>query len=269
MSLGSFNLDALRKNAEATKNAGQSGGKFTQFKFDKLESYLLFLQKDSMFTFDVVQHEIWKGGKPIFKVGSPTINGEDDPISKKGWEIYEQFKGCGNKKLEGLFKKYLPKTSTYGWVIDLRQTELGPQIISLPKLVKNALTDQVGEAETEADVEKIFDLDKGRVMKVVHNGKAKIEKEYTVAKFLDKTAQLLSKGKVESLADVEAKMYDLRKLQPAYDDAKLAKALSLIDEEVKYIISKEGVNIAEMSDADAGIEESFDMDSSSDEFDLD
>lgn len=265
-----FDPNELKKSADTLKQQAERKGSFKSFQFKEKESYLLILQKDNQFIFDVALHEVWKNKKPIFRVGSPTVNQEEDPIMKRGWEIREKFLDCGNEKLEGLFRKYMPRNQSFCRVIDLKNISEGVQIAALPKLVKDAIIDQVSEIETEEQAKAVFDLDLGRILKVTHNGGQGINKKYEVAKFLDKRAGLVKSGKVDP-EEIEKQMFDLKKLQPSWDDAKLQKCLALIEEEVKYIIEQEGgdsVGDFEITSDDFDTNDSLSIDSG-DDFDLD
>lgn len=267
-----FSVSDLKKGAETIKKQGERGGKYNNFSFDKPENYLLILQKDSQFMEEIVTHDLWKAKKLVHKVGSPQSAQEEDPIVARGWEIFEKFKESENKKLKDLFKKYMPRNQTLVRVIDLKDIEKGVQIASIPKMMKDAIIDQVSEIETEEDAKKIFDLNMGRVFKIVHNGEKGFDRKYTVAKFLDKTAGLVKSGKVDA-DEIEKQLFDLKKLQPAWDDAKLKKHLALIEEEVKFIIDEEGGEEAGFDDigsGDSGDDFEFSSNSSDDEdFDLD
>lgn len=235
-----MDIGDLKKGAATLKEQGEKKGGFRPlFTFKDKESFLLILQKDNVFIHDVAVHEVWKNKKMIAKVGSPSIKGEEDPIMLRGWEIKDKFKDSDNDDLKNLWRKYMPRRQSLCRVIDVKDDKQGVQVASLPKMVKDAIIEEVSEIENEEQAASIFDLDKGRVLKVKHNGLPKLEKKFEVVKFLDKRAEMVKRGKADP-AEIDKQMIDLNKYQTAWNDAQLQKVLKLIEDEVKYIIEREG-----------------------------
>ena len=239
-----FNPDELKKGAATLKEqAEKKGGYRPEFKFKATESYLLVLQKDNNFIQEVAVHEVWKNNKPVAKVGSPSIEGLPDPIMDRGWEMKDKFKDHPNEDLQQLWRKYMPRRQSLAYVIDLKNIGEGVQMVSLPKMVKDFIVDEVSEVETEEQAKSIFDLDQGRILKVTHNGGQKINKKYEVVKFLDKRAGLVKAGKVDPV-EIEKQMISLKKMQLAWDDARIQKVLQLLDADSKYLIEKAGADVS-------------------------
>jgi hypothetical protein len=268
-----MDLASIKKGAATIKEQAEKKGGFKQFKFKEKVSYIMILQKDSVFIKDVHLHQLWKAGKPVMTIGSPQADGLEDPIMKRGWEIREAFKENPDKELQNLFKLYMPKSITYANVIDLRKIEDGVQVAALPAAVKDLILDVVSEAESEDDLKKIFDLDEARPLKVAHNGGEKIDKKYETPRFLDnKVAGLLKSGKITE-EQIEKQFFNLDKLQPVYDDAKIQKYLQMLEEQVKFTLEKKGVDLdgagAGMDANDLSGDDDFSVSSSSDDdFDL-
>jgi hypothetical protein len=263
-----FNPDELKKGAASIKEQGERKGGFRpEFKFKANESYILVLQKDNTFVQDIAIHEVWKNNKPVAKVGSPSVEGLPDPIMERGWAMKEKFQDHPNEELQSLWKKYMPRRQTLAYVIDLKNIGEGVQMVALPKLVKDFIVDEVSEIETEEQAKSIFDLDLGRVLKVVHNGLPKLAKKYELVKFLDKRANLIKSGKVDP-EEIDKQMIPLKKYQLAWDDAKIQKVMQAIDADVKYLIEKYGGDeFSENTENKISEEEEFTV-SGEDDFDL-
>lgn len=234
-----MDVDALKANAKKLKEKAQSGGSVNYFDSSKPEAYVIFLKHENNFIQDLTHHEVWKAKKLVGRVGSPSCEGLDDPISKKGWELYERYKESEVEEVKNLFKKYLPRTESVAFVIDVKDIDKGVQVMRLPKPVKDLLLDEVDGIESEEDAMSIFHPEEARIMKITHNGEKGIKRKYGAVKFLNKKAELISRGKFTE-EEIEKQLFDLRKLQGTWDDAKLAKMLALIDDEARYILEKFG-----------------------------
>lgn len=249
---------------EAAKKAAEKGGGFSGFKMTGRSCRLLILppsKEDIPALFTSVVHEQWANGRPVAKVASPAFDGNPDKIKNMGWEIKNTYDKSSNKKKKDFFKKFLPKESHYVNVLDLDDVEAGPQVYQMSGAVAEVVIDKINDLirEADGDLSEICDFDEGRILRVRHNGKPKLQKRYK-AEFLTDTANLLEDGILddESLDEIANALYDLTKQQPKYDE----DAYESYFEKLLKLADKAGIDVdaAGSSDDEEEAEDEFEED---------
>lgn len=221
---------------EAAKKATESGGGLKSFKMDKNKTtanlLVLGSVKEEMgAVFTAKCHELWKAGKPVHTCGTPSVDklgnatGEKDPIVDTGWKLREKFLKSTNKKKKDFFKNFLLKTKHFVNVLDLDNLEAGPQCYLMPSSVADVVLEEFNEVGE--DISSICGFDEGRILYIKHNGGEKLARKYKVVKFKNETANLLEDGALteEDLVEIEKKLYDLSRHQPAYSETEFEKHL--------------------------------------------
>lgn len=256
-----FNYEDQKKAADTAKSGG-GGRKSLDLKKQVTEVLILpTTVKDAAIFFETCVHEVWANKKPIAKCASPTFVGEEDPIMKAGWKIREKFQDSKNDKLKNLWRLFMPKKAHYVYALNKEDIEAGPLLLKLPHAAYEVLLDELSEADSDEAMKSICDLDEGRWLRIKHNGKEGLAKEY-LAKFSKDTVKLVENGAVDE-DKLAASVPDLRKLQPAQDPAALKKTLAAIQAQVNAVLKREGSDMEE--DGDDNFEEDSDEDVDVDE----
>lgn len=257
-----FNFEDQKKAAAAAKSGGGGGRKSLDLKKQVTEVLILPPTiKDAPIFFETCIHEVWANKKPIAKCASPTFVGEEDPIMKAGWKLREKFQDSKNDKLKNLWRLFMPKKAHYVYALNKEDIEAGPLLLKLPHAAYEILLDELSDAESEEDVKAICDPDDGRWLRIKHNGKEGLAKEY-LAKFSKDTVKLVENGAVDA-DKLAASVPDLRKLQPPQDPASLKKTLAAIQAQVNSVLKREAADIED--DGDDNFEEDSDEDVDVDE----
>ena len=257
-----FNFEDQKKAAAAAKSGGGGGRKSLDLKKQVTEVLILPPTiKDAPIFFETCIHEVWANKKPIAKCASPTFVGEEDPIMKAGWKLREKFQDSKNDKLKNLWRLFMPKKAHYVYALNKEDIEAGPLLLKLPHAAYEILLDELSDAESEEDVKAICDPDDGRWLRIKHNGKEGLAKEY-LAKFSKDTVKLVENGAVDA-DKLAASVPDLRKLQPHQDPASLKKTLAAIQAQVNSVLKREAADIED--DGDDNFEEDSDEDVDVDE----
>ena len=191
-------VDVAAIRAAARKSKESGGGKINRMKLQEKTSGVLLLKpvvENKPFVKEVSIHQYWskKENKFLVNVTSPAMYEQEDPIMKMGWKYREKYMDSDNKKLKDLWKMFMPKDHRYVNVLNVKALEEGPKVLDLPKIAFDTIMDEILDLEDD-QMGSIWDLDEGRILKIVHNGGTGLAKKYTVVKFLNnKTANLGSK----------------------------------------------------------------------------
>jgi hypothetical protein len=245
-----FDLDSAKKAAQASKEKGSST-KIKRLKLKEETTGILLLPPlaGKPFIKEVSHHEYWsqKEKKFLVQVGSPAMHGEKDIIMEEGWKYRDKYKDSSNKKLKDLWKIFMPRNHKFVNCINIKAIEEGPMVLDLPLIVYNTVTDELAEMEEASDMMTICDLDKGRILKIKHNGGEGIAKKYEVVKFMNKSANLVEDGKVE-VEEVLNSMADLDRLELPCDDKKIQEALVALKKIARSIEEKETEEMVDEND---------------------
>lgn len=275
-----LNMDSQKKFLDKSKKKG--GGFAKKMKLEKRINKLMILPGvgESDPVTEVTLYEIWErpGGKPTlkFRVASPMMAKEKDRIIAFGTKLKKKYENSKNKKLKELYRAFRPRTLWLCNAIMMNDEETikeGPQILAMPKMLYDAVIDEIEEAvENETGVASIFHPDEGRIIKIKHNGLTGLSKQFEAVKFTTETANLISDGHYEE-EDLLAKMHDLEKEIPSQDAEEYEKLFKYLKAKAKKIIEEEEGEVADDDDDsdiedDTPKEESDDADTD-DDFDLD
>lgn len=250
-----------KASQEAVKKAKEKGGGKATLKLDKAETRLLILgpvEETKPVLYVTKTHEIWADNKPRSIVGTPAVDNEKDKIIDLGWKLREKYLESDNEKKRDFFKRFLPKEKHYVNVLEIGNEAAGPQVFAMPAKVRDLVLDELGDCGE--DLSTVCDFDEGRILLIKSNMKPKFQRKYA-CKFLAKTANLIENGILDetSIGEVGDKLFDLEKLQPAFDEEAFDKHFEMLKK------SAEKLNI-DLSSLD---EDEPESDSSDDEFEAD
>jgi hypothetical protein len=270
----STNVSAYKQQAQALEK--KSGG-YNQLKFDKVltEFFVLgvpeHLEAEGVpWVLQTQTHQLWQAGKLIKDGGgSPTLEGEEDVLAKFAWELKDKYADSGNKKLEELYKVLLPSRQIFVNVVDMHTNKDTKERLNVKDLSKvcslpKTVFEYVESEFDEYGFDKVFDLETGCHFKVLHNGGKGFQKKYIKMKTYNNVA-LISKNKINE-EELIASMYDLRKLQPAYNEGKYNAykefMISFVKKKIKDL-KNVGPQETDFEESDEKIEgeETFDFDS--------
>jgi len=233
--------DAVRAAKKSKEK--KTGGRINRLKFDSETTGLVLLPKfkGKPFIKEVSIHQYWSNAdrRFIVNVTSPAQYGEKDPIMDIGWKYREKYMDSDNKKLKDLWRIFMPKDHRYLNCLNVKKLDEGPLVADLPKIVFDAIMDEVLELEEAGEnLKSIYGLDTARILKVKHNGAKGLMKKYEVVKFMTKVPTFIEEEKVDK-EDLLKSMADLDKLEPVHDDAKIKEALSTLKKIARKIEEKE------------------------------
>lgn len=271
-----FNL-SLEDTKKAAKKSKESatGGKTSYLKLKEQTTGVILLPSADGKTFikEMSVHQVYSPAerRMIVNVASPAMFGEKDPIKDAGWAYREKYMESDNKKLKELWKMFMPKDVRIVNAINVKDIDAGVQVLNMPKIVFDNVTEEILECETQEELDSICHFDKGRVLKIRHNGKDRIKKRYEIAKFLNKTANLIESGKFDE-ETLTGMLYNLDKLVPPKDDAQVKEALATLKKMARKIEEAETESVVEDEDLDNEFDDDEiieDESAEEDEFDLD
>jgi hypothetical protein len=271
-----FNLSLEDTQKAAKKSKEKStGGRVNYLKLKEQTTGVVLLPSadGKKFIKEMSVHQFYSPAerKMLVNVTSPAMDGEKDPIKDAGWAYREKYSDSDNKKLKDLWKMFMPKDIRSVNVLNVKDMDAGVQVMNMPKIVFDNVTEEILECETQDELDSICHFDKGRVLKIKHNGKDGLFKRYEIAKFLNKTANLLDSGKFDE-ETLTGMLYNLDKLEPPRDDAKVKEALATLKKMARKIEEKETESVVQDDDMDSEFDDAEIIEDSSteeDEFDLD
>jgi len=264
----SVNMDELKNQAQEDKAQISGGGKLRDkmFKFKAGKNKILILppyKKGGLYK-RVVSYAIWKNKRPIIQVGSPKIkDGEIDKVMEYGFKLKEKYETHKSKKLQQVWRLFMPVTDVYVNAIDMKNPDQGVRVMKLPMVAYKLLLSEIEECDSADD---ICDLDKGYPMIVEAQGEGK-KRKYEVAKFSKKPANLVANELVDE-DEILDNLPNLDKLQPKVSDDKLEKLFSKLKSRALEIIEHEGESYKD-DDNDDEIEDGDDDDEIEDDDDDD
>ena len=225
------NQKAAKKKAKAMKeadeNRGGKIGKDDRMKLKAKKTRILVVQPWSK-AGDVVKkvmvHQVWKNRRPIASAACPRIKeGEDCPVCQYGWDLRDKYADSKSKRKQDLHKLFKATTDHYVNAIDMDAKEKKVQICKLPHTAYEALMEEL--AEDDMSLKDICDLDEGKPMKIIGNGKEGNLRRYKVAKFETTPANLVANNEVEEDAVLD-NIHNLDLLQPKASEKKLEEVLT-------------------------------------------
>jgi hypothetical protein len=243
-----FNANSVKQQvAEQEKRAEGTDFGPKQMKLDKVKTVVLILppiDEEATLIMETNTYEIYRGpeGKKEFvmKVASPQFVQLPDAVMKKGFTLRNKFKDSENKKLQEVWKNYMPKTNYYVNAIEVtdgKALKEGPKILKLPKPAYDLVISEL--KDNDYDFRSFTDLNEGRPLVIEHNGEKGFKKKYTAVKFMAKGQKLLEKGLVDE-EKLLAEMADLKSLQPAQSEEGMVKLMAYLDKEADRIIRANG-----------------------------
>jgi hypothetical protein len=270
----SLSLEDTQSAAKKSKEKASTGRvNYLKLKDQTTGVVLLPSADGKTFIKEMSVHQYYSPAKKqmLVNVSSPEMDGEKDPIKDVGWKYREKYMESDNKKLKDLWKIFMPKDVRSVNVLNVKDFEAGVQVMNMPKIVFDNVTEEILECETQEELDAICHFDKGRVLKIKHNGKTGLFKKYEIAKFLNKPAGLIESGKFDE-ETLQGMLYDLEKLVPPRDDAKIKEALATLSKIARKIEENETDGAIENDELDEDFSEDEiveDESSEEDEFDLD
>ena len=74
----------------------------------------------------VLKHQLWKNRRPIISVGSPAKDeGEQDKVMDYVWKLKDKYQNSKSKRLQELYRLFLPATEVYVNCLDLKDLKKG------------------------------------------------------------------------------------------------------------------------------------------------
>jgi hypothetical protein len=236
-----FDFNEQKKAAQNAKTQSSGGGGRKIMDLKAVSNEVLILPqtvKDSAVFFETCVHEVWVNKRPVASCTSPTVFDEKDIIMEAGWNLKRKYENSKSDKLKNAWKNFMPKRNKYVYVLNKADIEAGPLLLKLPKAVYDVLLDELDECTSNEDYKSICDLDKGRWLRIKHNGAEGLNKSY-IAKFSKETAQLVENNLTDE-DKVAAAIPDLRKLQTPLDHAAVKKTLAALMDQFKALLKREG-----------------------------
>ena len=255
----SLDFEEQKKEIKKLKEANYSGGSsnIKYMKLSKPKTLLALLPyKDTatnkyklIKSVSVHQYYDRLQNKYTVNITSPEMDKQTDLIKELGWKYKNKYQNSDNPKLKNLFKMFMPQTKHFINVINLDEEErkLGVQVLKMPNLMFDIVTDEIMDAESQDDIDSICHFNKGRVCKIQHNGEEGMSRKYEVVKFTSKTTNL---SKYFSSEEIEKMIVDLDKVEGPRDEASVNDALNTLKRIAKKIEEKQLENVVDEEDID-------------------
>ena len=258
-----------KKTKELVKNQ-QSKGEGSGVDYLKLEkqiSYIAILPgldgKD--FSKKVVVHESWTNKKLNYRVACAKGQDRSDcPVCNMGWQVRDHYANSKDEKKKELFRKFMPTTTTFVNAVDMKASEIKPKVYRVPNAVYSAISDEIDDAK---DLNDLFDIDDGKILKIKTNGLTGLKKKYDNVKFTDKHPKLIVDGKID-IDDLIDQMKDLETLDTPFSMKKLEKLALQLKKKYLKGIDLEDEEVVEEDEVDTDDEE-FESDEDDDDEDND
>lgn len=261
---------AAKKKAKATKeadeNRGGKIGKDDRMKLKAKKTRILIVQPWSK-AGDVVKkvmvHQVWKNRRPIASAACPRIKeGEDCVVCQYGWDLRDKYADSKSKRKQDLHKLFKATTDHYVNAIDMDSKDKKVQICKLPHVGYEALMEEL--AEDDMSLKDICDLDEGKPMKIIGNGKEGNLRRYKIAKFETVPANLVANNEVEEDPTLDA-IHNLDLLQPKASEKKLEEVLTKLKKQALGTDDTEDEEEEDEDDTDADEESDDDADGEDDD----
>jgi len=145
-------MGKLKSQAQEDQARMSGGGKMS----DKMMKYLVGTNKililppykKGRLYKKVMKHQLWKGKRPIISVGSPAKDeGEKDKLMEYAWKLKDKYAAHRSKKLQELYRLFLPVNETYVNCLDLKDIEKGVRVAKLPAAAFSLLLDEINELD--------------------------------------------------------------------------------------------------------------------------
>jgi len=199
---------------------GNGKGKVDYLKLKNIKNYIAIVPglDGKPFAKKVVTHEAWSQGKLLFKIACGKNDDRTDcPVCNTFWKLRSKYGESKDEKKKALSKKFQNTTTIYINAVDVTKgSDYKPKVLNVPNSVYTAISHEIDDYD---DANELINIDTGKVLKIVSNGKTGLAKRYEGIKFLNKQPLLIKEDKIE-LDEFMEQIFDLDKFDIEYSEKK-------------------------------------------------
>lgn len=211
-----------KKTKELVKKhqEGNGKGKVDFLKLKNIKNYIAIVPglDGKPFAKKLVTHEAWSQGKLLFRIACGKNDDRTDcPVCNTFWKLRNKYGESKDEKKKGLSRKFQNTTTIYVNAVDVTKgSDYKPRVLNVPNSVYTAISHEIDDYD---DANELINIDTGKVLKIVSNGKTGLAKRYEGIKFLNKQPLLIKDGKIE-LDEFMEQIIDLDTFDIEYSEKK-------------------------------------------------